>query len=374
MIRRFWSTRSELERVELYTRQSLYSIQWLLVVLIAFSMLNNHGWHASMTVAVVLGLVPNLLAFQALRALSGDDRAAPPARLLGALAAACVLVAGLALLLPEDPRTGAVLLVCVAIAFGYGGLRDNRVALLAIVGCAVASGAPTRDLGVLALGVGYGAFLLFTVRASLWILDVMHELDRARGAQAALAVAEERLRFSRDVHDVLGRQLSTIAVQAELAATLAARADPDAADRMLDVRATAHQALREARELARGYRAVSLEQEVDGARSLLRSAGITMTADVDRLPETWREAAAWVVREATTNVLRHSAAGGVEVRYADGVLSVTNDRPHAATAAGTGTGLSGLRERLAPLGATLTTDRVDGTFTVTATFPEEGPR
>ena len=68
-------------------------------------------------------------------------------------------------------------------------------------------------------------------------------------------MAEERLRFSRDVHDVLGRRLSTIAVQAELAATLAARGDERAAERMLEVRAVAHDALREARELARGYRA-----------------------------------------------------------------------------------------------------------------------
>ena len=148
-----------------------------------------------------------------------------------------------------------------------------------------------------------GAFLIFTVRASLWLLDVVAELDRAKGARAALAVAEERLRFSRDLHDVLGRRLSTIAVQAELASTLAERGDSRAADRMLDVRAVAHEALREVRELARGYRAVDLEQELHGARSLLRSAGIETRIDVATLPEPWHEAAGWVVRETVTNVL-----------------------------------------------------------------------
>lgn len=369
MLRHFWSTRSELERVDLYTRQSLYGIHALFVVLVTLSLVAGEDLTTAMVLAVVLGVLPNLLAFQALRTLLARRTGPPPRRLLAALAAACAAVTGLSLLLPADPRSTTVLLVCLAIAFGWGGLRDSRSALLAVAACAVVAWLPTRDAGVLAFGVGYGALMLFTVRASLWVLDVMHQLDRARGAQSALAVAEERLRFSRDVHDVLGRELSTIAVQADLAASLATRGDPSAADRMRDVHESAHRALREARELARGYRAASFEQEVDGARSLLRSAGIEMTVDVERLPETHREAAAWVVREAVTNVLRHSAATTVEMRYADRVLSIVNDRPREA--AGGGTGLAGLRERLAPSGAALATDRSDGAFTVTVTFPEE---
>ena len=133
-------------------------------------------------------------------------------------------------------------------------------------------------------------------------------MTATRDTEAALAVAEERLRFSRDVHDVLGRHLSTIAVRAELAAALARRGDPTAPDMMLEVRATAHDALREARELARGYRVSNFDQELDGASSLLAAAGIDTEVDVDDLPMRWHEPAAWVVREAVTNVLRHSAA------------------------------------------------------------------
>ena len=154
------------------------------------------------------------------------------------------------------------------------------------------------------------------------------DLDEASDAQAQLAVAEERLRFSRDVHDVLGRRLSTIAVQAELAATLSARGDERAAERMLEVRGVAHEALREARELARGYRATDLLKELEGARSLLRSAGIDVQLSVDAMPRAWHEAAGWVVRESVTNVLRHSSASVVKISYADGRLRVDNDGAH----------------------------------------------
>ncbi|WP_438938601.1 hypothetical protein, partial [Alicyclobacillus suci] len=84
----------------------------------------------------------------------------------------------------------------------------------------------------------------------------------------------------------------------------------------------------------------SLAQELDGARSLLGSAGVDLATDVSGLPERWHEPAAWVVREATTNVLRHSAATLVSVGFADGVLTVTNDGPNAPRTdhAGSGSG------------------------------------
>jgi len=207
------------------------------------------------------------------------------------------------------------------------------------------------------------------------LLAVVRELDEARSTRASLAVAEERLRFSRDVHDVLGRQLSVIGVQAELAATLAERGDPGAAARMLEVRAAAHEALREARELARGYRATDWTQELEGARSLLRSAGAEVEVAVDALPPAWHEPAAWVVREAVTNILRHSAATRVEVHYADGELRVANDRPVPADPSRTpaGSGLRSLADRLAPLGAALRTQHTADLFTVVAALPGAAP-
>ena len=86
----------------------------------------------------------------------------------------------------------------------------------------------------------------------------MSELDRSRTAHARLSVAEERLRFARDLHDVLGRNLSLIAVQSELAAELARRGDQDAAGQMLQVRQVAHESLREMRAVVSGYRTADL--------------------------------------------------------------------------------------------------------------------
>ena len=145
-----------------------------------------------------------------------------------------------------------------------------------------------------------------------------------------------------------------------------------AADRMLEVRSIAHTALREARELARGYRSTDFAQEVEGARSLLSSAGIEVQVDVAAMPRAWHEAAGWIVRESVTNVLRHSSAAAVEIAYADGRLRIANDGARSGDGAD-GTGLRGLRERLAPLGASLDA-RADGErWTVVAELPGAGP-
>lgn len=100
-----------------------------------------------------------------------------------------------------------------------------------------------------------GALLLavvLTVRMSLWLAAMVRELDDAREAQAQLAVAEERLRFARDLHDVTGRDLSVIAVKTELVAQLAERGDPRAAEHGREAAQIARASLAEIRSLVRG--------------------------------------------------------------------------------------------------------------------------
>jgi two-component system, NarL family, sensor histidine kinase DesK len=109
---------------------------------------------------------------------------------------------------------------------------------------------------------------------------------------------------------------------------------------------------------------------------LLRSAGIDVQLRVDAMPRAWQEAAGWVVRESVTNVLRHSSATRVEVGYADARLRIVNDgaRAGGTGSAADGSGLQGLRERLAPLGATLEAQPDgDGRWAVLATLPGTGP-
>ncbi|MFZ2526528.1 MAG: histidine kinase, partial [Rhodococcus sp. (in: high G+C Gram-positive bacteria)] len=213
-------------------------------------------------------------------------------------------------------------------------------------------------------------FMTMTVHISVWLLRIVTELDEARGAAAALSVAEERLRFSRDLHDVVGRALSAIAVKSDLAATLVRRGDDRAADQMDEVRELAQVSLAEARDLVRGYRSITLASELAGARSLLAAAGIdtSVSGAADDLPAEAAEAAAWVLREATTNILRHSAARHCTVTITATSITIGNDGVRAPGSGG-GTGLRGVRERIAAVGGTVEITGGDGTFTVEARFP-----
>src|SRR5664279_4144443 len=156
----------------------------------------------------------------------------------------------------------------------YAGIGLGAVATIAW--CAIIVGDDWPSL--LTQGVLYTLLVGLAVvfyRVSEWMLVLVWELDAARTVQAKLAVAEERLRFARDFHDVLGRNLTLIAVTSDLAAGLARRGDPDAVDKMLQVRSLAHESAREVREVVTGYRAADLDTELAGARSVLRAAGIT---------------------------------------------------------------------------------------------------
>ncbi len=287
--------------------------------------------------------------------------------LSAAVVAAAALTAGAA---ATAVRAGVVLLVAAAVAGAW------------VVGSLVLGGPATGrtvvPTAVSALCGVVAAALSF--RFSAWYLGVMAQLRDAQAARAALAVAEERLRFSRDLHDVVGRALSAVAVKSELAAELARRGDEPsvrrAAEQSVEVRALAQEALRESRALARGYRDVDLAAELDGARSLLRSAGITCTTAGDELPGTrgWpvpvRTALGWGVREGVTNVLRHSRSRTCSVRLldeeGDAVLVVDDDgRDDGARPPGTpvptgGAGLVGLAERVRPLGGRVDAGRLPG--------------
>jgi two-component system sensor histidine kinase DesK len=369
-----WSQLSRVERVDLYTRQSLYLVLWLMCVSMLFAASPAEGgrgaafWGGGVLVTAlgswvlnaVLGVYPRIDAF--------------PWPRVGVLVVGCAAYLGAAALPTSSPsaRGAVALLVVTNLAAAVGGLPDNRIGAAVIVACGAVVGLTGREASSFGVGIGVGLFVVFTVRVSLWLYGVVSELDEARQTQSRLAVAEERLRFSRDVHDVLGRRLSTIAVQAELAATLARRGDERAAAQMMEVRQVAHDALGEARELARGYRPTNLAQEIEGARSLLRSAGIEVELEIGVVPRAWHEAAGWVVRESITNVLRHSTATLVRITHADGCLRVQNDGV-SATASESGSGLRGLAERLAPLGGRVDAGREGGQWTVVANLPGPGP-
>jgi len=218
-------------------------------------------------------------------------------------------------------------------------------------------------------------------------ISLMHELARARGTVAKLAANEERLRLARDMHDLTGQSLSMITLKSELAAKRLAKL-PDSAERdavlteLGDIGRVSRQTLHDIREAVSGYRRPTLAIEVITARNALEAAGIGLDDDAELTlrsgtfdPDT-EAVLAWCLREAVTNVIRHSRARHCRIRLTDHdaelSLEVTDDGhgltgqdpagPTAQDPAGptaqdpahpTGSGLRGVSERLSAVGGSL---------------------
>ena len=281
-------------------------------------------------------------------------------------------------------------IVLAAVALGPGGS-----ALLLLVSCAVlavgtlfrvpwrwTAGLLMVALLLAALGVIPSDLLVFAVvvcgatfalRPSIWLGAVVRELDQAREAQAQLAVAEERLRFARDLHDVTGRDLSVIAVKTELVAQLAERGDPRAAEHGREAAQIARTSLAEIRSLVRGYREADLATELQGTASLLRSAHVEVTieGDAEQVPVRHRGTAAWVLREGGTNILRHADSSAVSISLTPEGITLVNDGAPEEGPVREGSGMTGMRERLGDQ-AQLTASSVRGIFTLDVRFDTPG--
>ncbi|MFF0482017.1 histidine kinase [Streptomyces sp. NPDC004435] len=234
--------------------------------------------------------------------------------------------------------------------------------------------------GVGSIGVVYGTFISIMVTAAILALnETVRELRGTREELARAAVEKERLRFSRDLHDLLGHTLSVIVVKAEAARRLAP-GDLDAAlGQVTDIETVGRQALTEIREAVTGYREGSLGTELDRARDALASADVEPVVRRSGPPlEPATEALlGWVVREAATNVVRHARATWCEIAVTSGPerarLTVA-DNGRGPSSGISGSGLRGLAERLAVAGGTLATAAApSGGFLLTAELPTSPP-
>ncbi|MEU7298733.1 sensor histidine kinase [Streptomyces sp. NPDC007189] len=288
-------------------------------------------------------------------------------------------------------------LVTTALALGYGGSWLMFFPLLGLAAGAALRGPWLGRTGLLlagyagavsyvrdgsdAVNIAYGTFLSSMVTAAiLGLSEAVRELRAAREELARRAVEKERLRFSRDLHDLLGHTLSVIVVKSEAARRLAP-CDLDAAlGQIADIESVGRQALTEIREAVTGYREGSLATELTRARSALSAASIEPVVRQSGVPlEPQTEALlGWVVREAVTNVVRHSDASRCEITVDSGAertaLTVSDNgsgRPVSRSEPGIGgTGLKGLTERLAAAGGSLRAGPSPrGGFTVTAELP-----
>jgi len=197
----------------------------------------------------------------------------------------------------------------------------------------------------------------YSIIGSIGMVRTIGELRAAREEIARLAVSEERLRFARDLHDLLGHSLSLIVLKSELAGRLVDVSPERAGPEIRDVESVARAALREVREAVAGYRQPTLTEELRGAREMLAAAGIAYwrPAAPAALPAVTEAVLAWVMREGVTNVIRHSGATRCTIHITRDAATVTLDvvddgRGGACPEMGTGSGLRGLVERVAAQG------------------------
>lgn len=193
------------------------------------------------------------------------------------------------------------------------------------------------------------------------------ELDAARAEVARLAAENERSRIARDLHDLLGHSLTTITVKAGLARRLAERDEgARAAAEITAVEELTRRTLGEVRAAVSGYRDVTLSGELASAREVLRASGIqaNIPGAVDNVDGDAAEVFGWVVREAVTNVVRHSRGSQCTITVGPRWIEIVDDGRGGVP--GVGNGLAGLHERLGAVGGTVQAGGIPGGWRVRA--------
>jgi two-component system, NarL family, sensor histidine kinase DesK len=297
--------------------------------------------------ATVVGLVVFLASYFRGFRVSG-------ARLLPVIGVQCLLGAGFA---PFNSGSAVFFVYAASFAGMLDPARHARYLIHAIAGLGALT-AWILQLGgwfwipatVMALVVGFANLQQAQTDRANARLRLAHEQIEH------LAAVAERERIARDLHDVLGHSLSLIVLKSELAAKLSPHDAERAGREIRDVEQVARKALREVREAIRGYRA-SLADEVEQSGSLLTLAGIDARIEVEplELERAVEFTLALALREAVTNVVRHSHALRCDVRlYTDAgtCVLVVEDDGRAVTVR-EGSGLRGMRERVESLNGSI---------------------
>lgn len=250
---------------------------------------------------------------------------------------------------------------------------QTRWAWLASVTVALATYAATfwvpgwhRDDGIL-----FG-----TLVATLAIWGISQAINRnievlqVREENARFALDDERNRFARDLHDILGHSLTVITVKAELANRLIDVDAERARAELADLERLSRDALADVRRAVDGYRELTLPGELSRARAALTAAEIAadLPNSTDDVPTDRRELFAWTVREGITNVIRHSGAHRCTVLLGAHEVEIRDDGRGPYSVA-PGNGLTGLRERAEVLGGNVVTQALQPGFSLRVVVP-----
>lgn len=203
--------------------------------------------------------------------------------------------------------------------------------------------------------------------------DVVEELEESRHREAELAVVRERVRFASDLHDIQGHTLHVVKLKVALAQRLVHR-DPGRAEQELrEIHALVSDTITQTKELAYAQRRLNLSAELENAKNLFEAAGIDVRIDRDGdVDPRANELLGQVLRETTTNILRHAQATEVRITLTPAGIAIANDGASEAPLAEL-SGLAALRDRVAGDGGELTVEQRDGRFLTAAAFPHLDP-
>ncbi|TDD14382.1 sensor histidine kinase [Nonomuraea diastatica] len=199
--------------------------------------------------------------------------------------------------------------------------------------------------------------------------DVVTELEEAREREAELAVIRERVRFASDLHDIQGHTLHVVKLKTALAQKLVANDTERAKQELREIHALVSDTITQTKELAYAQRRLNLSAELENARNLFEAAGIQVRvnreADVDPAAG---ELLGQVLRETTTNILRHAQATWVRITLSESSITIVNDGAPQAPLPEL-RGLAALEQRVAAEGGELTVRQDGGEFLTAAAFP-----
>jgi len=293
-------------------------------------------------------------------------------------AAYLAVLAGLAVVmvacLGEPGMSAAVYVGVVAVMVLPLRAAAPLVAVLVVSALAAGPLAGWGSQAGITFAIVSAALAILGMRA---VLRSNQALVRVEQENARLAADQERNRLARDLHDILGHSLTVITVKAELAQRLLDLDVTRARTELADLERLSRDALSDVRRAVEGYRELTLPGELTRARAALAAAEIEarLPRSAEEVPSELRELFAWTVREGVTNVIRHSGARSCEVTLSPACVEVRDDgtgSPAVGTAdpaVSDGSGLAGLRERAAAVGATVRTRSLEPGFCLQVARP-----
>lgn len=281
----------------------------------------------------------------------------------------------------EANLVGSVgLSICLALQIGRFTSKHARYGFLACAGIAAISsiaillGSPT----------GLRTALLLTLPAVIWMVTILDMevhtrllavFERAKDAELENSILRERARFAADLHDIQGHSLHVIKLKAAVAQRMQSRAPQRTAAELTAIQELTARTIAQARELAEASHRIRFSAELENTRELLDAAGIAVVSNEAQPPSDDAESSlplALVLREATTNILRHSNARNVRLEIQEEEISVSNDgAPDAADSRAPHRGLATLRRRVSEAGGALDVVHSETTFTLRARVSQE---